>query len=101
MVNMVDVNDRKDIAVCTYPEFFLYRKKEKIKEEVKKKAEEIPKITETQKKQEPKRGIKVKEKKGMECILIPMTGEMKPCIEDKCYFWDSKKKKCRYMGRCS
>jgi len=88
----------EDIAVCTYPEFFLYGEKEKIKE-VKKKAEEIPKITETQKKkQEPKRRIKVKEKKEMECILIPMTGELKPCIEDKCHFWDSKKKKCRYMG---
>jgi hypothetical protein len=30
-----------------------------------------------------------------ECVLIPITGGPKPCIEDKCYQWDSEQNKCK------
>ena len=32
-----------------------------------------------------------------ECILIPITRESKPCIENKCYQWDSEQSKCKLI----
>jgi hypothetical protein len=32
-----------------------------------------------------------------ECVLVPITREPQPCIEDKCYKWDSEQNKCKLI----
>jgi hypothetical protein len=42
-------------------------------------------------------GMRRKKPYPEECVLIPITGELKPCIEDKCYQWDSEQNKCKLI----
>jgi len=42
-------------------------------------------------------GMRRKKPYPEECVLIPITGELKPCIEDKCYQWDSGQNKCKLI----
>jgi hypothetical protein len=32
-----------------------------------------------------------------ECVLIPIFEEAKPCIENKCYQWNSEQNKCKLI----
>ena len=32
-----------------------------------------------------------------ECVLVPITGEIKPCIEGKCYQWDLEQNKYKLI----
>ncbi len=32
-----------------------------------------------------------------ECVFIPITRELEPCIEDKCYRWDSGQNKYKLI----
>jgi len=32
-----------------------------------------------------------------ECVMIPITRVSKPCIEDKCYMWDSEQNICKLI----
>jgi hypothetical protein len=32
-----------------------------------------------------------------ECVMIPISGEPKPCIEDSCYQWDSEQGGCKLI----
>jgi hypothetical protein len=43
--------------------------------------------------------IRIRRKKTYpeECILIPIARESKPCIENKCYQWDSEQSKCKLI----
>ena len=43
--------------------------------------------------------MKLRQRKSYpeECVLIPITGEPKPCIEDKCYQWDSEQGGCKLI----
>jgi hypothetical protein len=42
-------------------------------------------------------GIRRKKPYPEECVLIPLTGEPKLCIEDKCYQWDSEQNNCKLI----
>jgi hypothetical protein len=42
-------------------------------------------------------GMRRKKPYPEECVLIPITGESKPCIEGKCYQWDSEQNKCKLL----
>jgi hypothetical protein len=33
----------------------------------------------------------------MKCPMVLITREPQECIEDKCYFWNKKEKKCKWM----
>ena len=42
-------------------------------------------------------GMRRKKPYPEECVLIPITGESIPCIEGKCYTWDSEQNKCKLI----
>ena len=42
-------------------------------------------------------GMRRKKPYPEECVLIPITGEPKPCIKDKCYQWDFEQNKCKLI----
>jgi hypothetical protein len=42
-------------------------------------------------------GMRRKKPYPEECVLIPITGEPRTCIEDKCYEWDSEQNKCELI----
>jgi len=42
-------------------------------------------------------GMRKKKPYPEECVLVPITGEPKPCIEDKCYQWDLEQNKCKLI----
>jgi len=33
----------------------------------------------------------------MRCVLVAIHRDPQDCIEDKCYFWDKKKGKCKWL----
>jgi hypothetical protein len=42
-------------------------------------------------------GMRRKKPYPEECVFIPITREPKPCIEAKCYQWDSEQNKCKLI----
>jgi hypothetical protein len=42
-------------------------------------------------------GMRRKKLYPEECVFIPITGESKSCIEDKCCQWDSGQNKCKLI----
>ena len=42
-------------------------------------------------------GMRRKKSYPKECVLIPVTIELKSCIKDKCYQWDSKLNNCKLI----
>jgi len=42
-------------------------------------------------------GMRSKKPYPEECVLIPLTGDPKLCIEDKCYQWDSDQNNCKLI----
>ena len=33
----------------------------------------------------------------MKCVMIPVNREPQDCIEEKCYWWDIKQGRCKWM----
>jgi len=42
-------------------------------------------------------GMRRKKPYPEECVLIPITGEPKPCIKDNCYQWGSDQNICKLI----
>ena len=42
-------------------------------------------------------GMRRKKPYPEECVLIPITGEPKPCTKDKCYQGDLEQNKCKLL----
>ncbi len=34
----------------------------------------------------------------MKCVMVAIHQEPQECIEDKCYFWDAEKGKCKWLA---
>ena len=35
----------------------------------------------------------------MKCVMVDINRESQDCIEEKCYFWDGKKGRCKWLTK--